>query len=184
MSELISPNAERLDRLEYLEAYLDGSLREEYSKARLTAKPIYKPRPPRLCVCSICGASFPQIMGRTKKYCGDDCSRTARQKKLADRKRQGLTHRGKDRQRAKYHGVEFQPVKPFKVFERDGWRCQFCGIYTPASERGKLQPNSPEMDHIIPISKGGAHTYENIQTACRSCNQIKGSKIIIKGEGW
>jgi len=34
-----------------------------------------------------------------------------------------------------------------------------------------------EMDHIIPVSKGGQHSKENIQPLCRPCNASKGSKI-------
>lgn len=37
------------------------------------------------------------------------------------------------------------------------------------------------LDHIIPLSKGGGHLYENIQLAHRICNQKKGSKIIERG---
>ena len=55
----------------------------------------------------------------------------------------------------------------FKVMERDGHRCCKCGRKT-----SKL-----EIDHIIPISKGGKSTMDNLQTLCHSCNAAKGNKI-------
>ena len=38
-----------------------------------------------------------------------------------------------------------------------------------------LLPSSPEADHIVPHSRGGNDTLENIQIICRKCNQKKGS---------
>lgn len=67
-------------------------------------------------------------------------------------------------------------VDPVRVFERDGWKCQLCGIAAPKRLRGSCDPQAPELDHIVPLSKGGAHTYENTQCAHRSCNMWKGSK--------
>jgi 5-methylcytosine-specific restriction endonuclease McrA len=34
-----------------------------------------------------------------------------------------------------------------------------------------------EMDHIIPLSKGGKHTLDNVQPLCRKCNREKGAKL-------
>lgn len=56
----------------------------------------------------------------------------------------------------------------FSIYERDGYRCRRCGV----SERYATL----EIDHIIPISKGGKSTYENLQTLCRKCNYEKGNK--------
>ena len=56
----------------------------------------------------------------------------------------------------------------FSVYERDRYRCRRCGV----SERYAAL----EIDHIIPISKGGKSTYENLQTLCRKCNYEKGNK--------
>lgn len=55
------------------------------------------------------------------------------------------------------------------VLERYRNKCANCGC------SGKL-----ELDHIYPLSKGGAHCVSNIQPLCRSCNASKGAKIY----GW
>jgi hypothetical protein len=58
------------------------------------------------------------------------------------------------------------------IKERDCYTCQFCLISTH-SERNLLL----EIDHIIPLSKGGFTTESNLQTLCWRCNRTKGSKI-------
>jgi len=80
------------------------------------------------------------------------------------------------RQRARHCGVEYEPINVFKVFERDRWHCQICGKPTPKKNRGTRYPNAPELDHRIPISKGGPHLYSNVQCACRRCNGLKSNK--------
>lgn len=69
--------------------------------------------------------------------------------------------------------VEVESVNPIVVFERDKWTCQECGIKTPRKLRGAMVPNAPELDHIMPISLGGAHSYMNTQCLCRKCNGAK-----------
>lgn len=55
----------------------------------------------------------------------------------------------------------------FSIYEKDGYRCKKCGKKT----------NDLEVDHIIPIAKGGKSTYNNLQTLCHRCNVNKGSNI-------
>jgi hypothetical protein len=50
------------------------------------------------------------------------------------------------------------------VFRRDDYECVYCGN----SERSKLT-----IDHVIPQSKGGKNVWDNVVTACRSCNLQK-----------
>lgn len=52
------------------------------------------------------------------------------------------------------------------VYARDGGRCVYCG------STANLQ-----LDHIIPFSKGGATSVENLQLLCRKCNLEKSNKI-------
>lgn len=59
------------------------------------------------------------------------------------------------------------PVNRREVLRRDGNRCQYCG-----SKRDLT------LDHIIPRSKGGQHTWENVVTACAPCNGRKGSQLL------
>ncbi|HEX6459145.1 MAG TPA: HNH endonuclease [Thermoleophilaceae bacterium] len=53
------------------------------------------------------------------------------------------------------------------IFARDGWTCQYCG-----SERGTLT-----IDHVIPRSKGGSSSWDNIVTCCAPCNRRKGDRL-------
>ena len=52
------------------------------------------------------------------------------------------------------------------VFARDGWECQYCGART-----------SLTVDHVIPRSKGGDSTWENVVTSCAPCNLRKGNRL-------
>lgn len=54
------------------------------------------------------------------------------------------------------------------IFLRDGFRCQYTG------ERFKYSDLS--MDHVIPSSKGGRHTWDNIVTCCKKVNNRKGDR--------
>ena len=75
------------------------------------------------------------------------------------------------RERIKSTSVEL--VVRQTVFERDKWRCAMCGIKTI---KQPYQHNSAELDHIVPLSKGGEHSYVNTQCSCRRCNGSKGAK--------
>jgi 5-methylcytosine-specific restriction endonuclease McrA len=78
---------------------------------------------------------------------------------------------------ARKRGVEAESVNPLKVFEPDGWRCHICHERTPRRLRGTIDPSAPELDHIVPLSAGGAHSYVNTACACRRCNSAKGARI-------
>ena len=57
----------------------------------------------------------------------------------------------------------------FAIYARDGNRCRKCG------RSGRHY--DLEIDHIIPIAKGGKTTYDNLQTLCHRCNVKKGDSM-------
>lgn len=54
-----------------------------------------------------------------------------------------------------------------RVLKRDRFQCTYCGVPGTDAEL--------EVDHIIAVSNGGSHHMSNLTTACRACNQKKGS---------
>ncbi len=65
------------------------------------------------------------------------------------------------------------PLSRRNIFHRDGNQCQYCG----ASSAEKLS-----IDHVLPRSRGGLDNWENVTTACLSCNIRKGNKTPQEAE--
>ena len=55
-----------------------------------------------------------------------------------------------------------------EVFIRDNYTCQYCG----------RQAGDLTIDHVIPRSRGGPHTWDNLVSACKTCNHRKGGKLL------
>ena len=56
----------------------------------------------------------------------------------------------------------------FEVFKRDSFKCQYCGKSAPDVVL--------EVDHIIPVAKGGDNDISNLITACFDCNRGKSDR--------
>ncbi|OGO24169.1 MAG: HNH endonuclease [Chloroflexi bacterium RBG_16_50_9] len=54
----------------------------------------------------------------------------------------------------------------FEIFNRDRFTCQYCGQHT----------RQLTLDHVIPRYRGGQHTWENVVSACVSCNRRKAGR--------
>jgi 5-methylcytosine-specific restriction endonuclease McrA len=63
------------------------------------------------------------------------------------------------------------PVNRREVLRRDKHACQYCG------STKKLT-----LDHVIPRSKSGKHTWDNVVTACERCNSQKGNRTPQQAE--
>lgn len=61
-----------------------------------------------------------------------------------------------------------------KIKQRDDYTCQNCGLSTTREPNLLL-----EIDHIIPVSKGGMTAEDNLQTLCWRCNRKKGARLTV-----
>jgi len=55
---------------------------------------------------------------------------------------------------------------------RDRYRCQYCGV--------RFEARDLTLDHVIPRSRGGASTWENMVACCKQCNHQKGDKTLAE----
>ena len=105
--------------------------------------------------CGWCAAQFEGSMD--KVYCSDPCRVNAW------------------RANKKSSTAISEPVGWFKrrfaVFERDGFKCRYCGR---SADEGVVL----ETDHILPRAAGGKDGMENLVTACRECNKGKGDRLL------
>lgn len=61
------------------------------------------------------------------------------------------------------------------ILLRDRNSCQYCGLVVPSSEL--------TLDHVVPRSRGGLSTWENLVACCHSCNRKKGNHLLAELSG-
>ena len=62
---------------------------------------------------------------------------------------------------------ESRKISRRAVFARDGYECQYCGAASHLT-----------MDHVIPRSRGGGSSWDNVVTSCAPCNLRKGNRLL------
>jgi len=120
--------------------------------------------------CKECGELFNTYNKNVLKvYCSDICS-----------KRSG--HRNVRHIRRMRERLAFKEVVNKKIlYDRDRKRCQLCGKKLNL-KRQVPHPLAVTVDHIVPLSKGGEHSYRNTQLLCFKCNSLKGDRPVKCGE--
>lgn len=138
--------------------------------------------------CPVCKKRFTAKTSR-KVYCSDRCRYWERDRRPERREYDRERHRKTyaegapvyDRprfakERAEFYGVEYEDFAPAEIFERDKWICGICE--NPVDKTLKYpDPHCASLDHIIPWSRGGAHTKTNVQCSHLECNLRKTSKL-------
>lgn len=124
-------------------------------------------------VCFNCGATFTVYSSNTQaKYCSEYCSDY-----VARRRQNGNVYRYKRNVHyAEFINFDSDTIIYDKVFNDNGCVCHLCGEPIDMSLRFP-HSMSATIDHVVPLSKGGTHTYDNIRPAHLSCNSRKGNDL-------
>lgn len=143
----------------------NGCVRAEKVRAATAS---YANTRPRTQTCGTCGGVF-QVKRSDTMYCGRECWRIAHVDQTRDRRRgRGRSHWGGA-------GVTVRDWK--RLVRHYRGCCAYCG--RPAA--------TPEMDHLVPLARGGRHTIGNVLPACRRCNGTKNARLLIEwknGRSW
>lgn len=139
-------------------------------------------------ICAWCNKIFTireyeEKEGKSNVQCLSHCSKECRRSHERHNLKNSKTDRH-HRERALRNGVDYVPgITLRKLVQKNGLTCALCGGKCNWKDKryGDCGPKYPSIDHIIPLSKGGAHTWENVQVAHFECNSNKRDYI---GEEW
>lgn len=96
----------------------------------------------------------------------------ARAKSMYDQADPLVIREGSRRTKAKRDGVSTERLDYAAILERDQGLCHICGEAVSAEDLC--------FEHIVPTTRGGAHSYENVAVSHLACNSKKRSKIMSK----
>jgi 5-methylcytosine-specific restriction endonuclease McrA len=129
--------------------------------------------------CTECGRMF-FTKRKNTETCSDKCKKHKVNRIKEIRRREKLKENGK---------INYN-ISLERLIDRDNGICQLCGEpidkddYYYDEENNFITGNKyPSIDHIIPVIKGGTHTWDNVQLAHRHCNSIKSGQSAFELEG-
>ena len=115
--------------------------------------------------CPSCGTRF-RSSNPYRLYCSESCKNAGKPSGYIER--------------AKSFGVEYDTsVTLDAAIRRFGATCYICGKLCDENDKrwGTFGPDYPTIDHVVPLSKGGTHTWGNVRIACGECNcVVKGAR--------
>lgn len=127
--------------------------------------------------CAVCSGSFSPT-NWTAKYCSAEC-RNRRTRPRPNRKRRYTdADRVRDQRKAAVRrgASTGRPVVMCEIGDRDGWHCELCE--KPVNRWLEYpDPKSPSLDHIVPLSLGGAHDPSNARVTHLDCNVKRGNRV-------
>ena len=118
--------------------------------------------------CIVCGTKT-----INPKYCSKVCRKRAGNKQKETNRRIKIMFQMVDKN-----------ITLESLYKRDRGLCHICGLacnwddYIIDSNQKQCGEWYPSIDHVIPLSKGGLHSWDNVKLAHRRCNTIKSDKIL------
>ena len=147
--------------------------RRLYASMRLKGMP---PEQERQCV--VCGDSFATRI-KKRRYCGKAVCKSRGRPWTPNGMLSSHAARSRYAQlrRAAVEAGD-RTLTTLTIYDKAGGVCAACGIdtlhpQTPRAQRPKERYNWATLDHIVPLSQGGSHTWDNAQLLCLSCNSRK-----------
>lgn len=124
-----------------------------------------------LRTCAGCGGGFTAVY-LDQRFCSRPCwHESVRLADTVDRERARLQQKNR-RRRAMLRGVASDPYTMEEIAERDGHACGLCCRAVDMQLRWP-HPDSPSIDHVLPLVHGGNDTRANVQLAHFGCNSGK-----------
>lgn len=126
--------------------------------------------------CLECGDMF-YNPSHTVLVCSSECSR----------KRNRRLSRMAYKRRINEHNLVDKDISLVRLYKRDGGVCYICGEHCNWSDKEVTEEGYtivgdkyPTIEHVIPLSKGGKHSWDNVKLSCMRCNVLKRDKLLIK----
>lgn len=88
-----------------------------------------------------------------------------------------------ERRRARKLALQSEPVDIAAVWDRDEGKCWICSSVVPRDAKYP-HPLSRSLDHVIPLAKGGGHTFSNVALAHLRCNISKQDRLLESLPHW
>lgn len=126
----------------------------------------------KISKCKTCDSVYRST--RNKVYCSIRCANKAHEMKKAIKRR-----------KMEQNGVVDHSITLDKLIKRENKLCYICGDECDSndftiSSKGHfiVGKNYPSIEHVIPIAKGGTHTWDNVKLAHHHCNSIKSDNFL------
>ncbi len=109
---------------------------------------------------------------RLEGFCSTSCLSDFKSARDADNH-----YRSSMKRRALEFGAKYdQTITRREVFNRDYSVCYICGKTTHFESYEEYSPLLATVDHFVPWTRGGGHTWENVKLCCLRCNMVKGNR--------
>ena len=161
--ESISCNDYLIYQLNYFREEIDGAIREWHRERAKKKRPSRKTFTVKV-VLILTNIRGRYLKSRNATFVIKDIRATER--RLDDKERGRYLDFGVWNALCRVERGKVTNKMRFAIYKRDGYRCRKCHRKT----------KDLEVDHIVPISRGGKSNFSNLQTLCHRCNAEKGAR--------